>query len=348
MNNLEDFLEYRLNLLAQAKDEHGFITEQKVLDEIMPSLLEAKLVDSSEPNDAYYCNTEKKHKLNAYAVNESGERLQLFIVDEDSISENLQTKEISISQKKHYENQINRAEKFIRYILAGNESEIQESDPVRPLVSKLISEEGFEQFDTLDIFLISLTGTISTAGGNIQPRNMHFSEKSITATIHLAGKNKVKKDFLVMPHLIDLNRLYDVQVATGNAAPLEIDFEKTFNEGLPVLKAADEDKFESYLCVLNADLLAGLYKRYSTRLLEKNVRSFLQFRGVNSGMKNTIRNEPEKFIAFNNGLTITATDAKWSNKKGVFKITSLTDFQIVNGGQTTATIYFSKKSNKPT
>ena len=91
-----------------------------------------------------------------------------------------------------------------------------------------------------------------------------------------------------------------------------------------------------------AKVIAALYREFSSRLLEKNVRSFLQFRGVNKGIRETIRKEPEKFVAYNNGLTITATKAEIS-KSGNITIKSLTDFQIVNGGQTTCTIYFTQK-----
>ena len=74
------------------------------------------------------------------------------------------------------------------------------------------------------------------------------------------------------------------------------------------LKLLMKTIFESYLCVLPASVISRLYKEFSTRLLEKNVRSFLQFRGVNKGIRETISKEPEKFVAYNNGLTITATN----------------------------------------
>ena len=81
----------------------------------------------------------------------------------------------------------------------------------------------------------------------------------------------------------------------------------------------------------------------SGRLLEKNVRSFLQLtNSTNKGIRETIRLTPEKFVAYNNGLTITATSAEIVEELGYNKIKSLTNFQIVNGGQTTATIYFSE------
>lgn len=83
-------------------------------------------------------------------------------------------------------------------------------------------------------------------------------------------------------------------VSKGYREVLTIDFEKTFNYGLEAIKAAENESFVSYLCVLKADIIADLYRQYSSRLLEKNVRSFLDFRGVNKGIKETIRREPEK------------------------------------------------------
>ena len=125
--------------------------------------------------------------------------------------------------------------------------------------------------------------------------------------------------------------------------PHFLDFEKYFGRPVEVIQAANEESFESFLCVLPAEGLAKLYRRESSRLLEKNVRSFLQFRGVNKGMKETIRNEPHRFIAFNNGITITATGKVVESTSNKNFLSSLTDFQIVNGGQTTASLYFASK-----
>src|SRR6202012_2449142 len=97
---------------------------------------------------------------------------------------------------------------------------------------------------------------------------------------------------------------------------------------VPFLHAASENDFDSYLCALPAKLLAELYKKYSNRLLEKNVRSFLQLKGVNKGMQDTIKAEPEKFIAYNNGLTITSTAMELTEHNGVPCIKTLSDFQI--------------------
>jgi len=344
MTDIEERLDFRSNLLDDSKDEEGFITQTDLLSEVIPSLLDAKLIDSEDYNEAYLDDKSDNLKLNAYTVNASGERLQLFIIDESTIDETSKEDELLVSQKVDYENQFKRVDRIIKKAFNGQLfNSIQDSDKAKVLASKLESEEGFAEFDVIEIFLISLTVTYSNQGKTPQPRNnIHFKEDKLIRTLKNEDGTS-QKEVLVQKRLIDLNFLFNVMVSQGHRETLTIDFEKTFNYSIEAIKAAENKSFASYLCVLKADVLADLYKQYSTRLLEKNVRSFLDFKGVNKGIKETIRKEPEKFIAYNNGLTITATAVKTYEKKKKLYIESLTDFQIVNGGQTTATIYFSKK-----
>jgi hypothetical protein len=343
MTEINEYLEFRKDLLKDASDENGFIQESEVLARVTPSMLDAKLVDTEDPNDAFHDSISDGSKLNAYSISESGERLQLYVIDERTLVNGTDEESLLISLRTHYEKQFRRVTSLVKNIISGTlKGQLQDSSPILPLLSKLTSVGGVDQFDVIDVFLISLTATVERPGGVLRPRSIHFKENTITATISEDGEKR-KKDFLVMQKLIDLNFLFNVEVAKGNREPLVVDFEKTFGKGIPAIQAANEKKFESYLCVLPATILADLYKRYSTRLLEKNVRSFLQFRGVNAGLKKTIREEPEKFIAYNNGLTITATSGKIKNRHGQVQILSLDNFQVVNGGQTTASIYFSKK-----
>ena len=92
---------------------------------------------------------------------------------------------------------------------------------------------------------------------------------------------------------------------------------------------------------MNGDVLASVYEEFGPRLLELNVRSFLQARGaVNKGIRETINHEPNRFLAYNNGISITATDVRVVPlKAGGTGIAWVKDMQIVNGGQTTASIY---------
>jgi hypothetical protein len=338
-----EFLKYRDDLLDQAKDDEGFIQESILLSQILPSLVESKLLDSEDFNNSYFKSTNENLKVNAYCVNESGERLQLFIVDESSIELNKKSEDLHVSLKSTYDNQFKRSVNFVkRAVNKYLSDEIQDSHPARALISHISSSEGLQQFDVIEIFLISMTATISLQGQKPQPKRIEFESENLPVTFH-KGKEKILKDILVKKRLIDLNFLFNVLISQGNREALVVDFEKMFGHGIPAIKAADESNFESYLCVLPAEILAKLYLEFSSRLLEKNVRSFLQFRGVNQGIRDTIRKEPEKFVAYNNGVTITATSGEILHENNQNFIKSLVDFQIVNGGQTTATIYFTKK-----
>lgn len=341
---LEEFFKYRDSLLKDAQDDDGFISERSFLDEVMPLLLEAKLVDSENFNEAPFTLEEEKLKINGYVVNESGERLQVFIVNEDSVIPGTKNSSLEIAQKSYYENHFARCQKFISKATKGHLADkAQDSSSVQALISYLASSEGGFQFDVVEIFLISATATVETRGESPQPKKLQFEDEGIKIGFH-RGKDKINKEILVIKRLIDLNFMFSVVVSTGNREALVIDFEKDFKHPpIEVIKAADEEHFESYLSVLPAKIISDLYKAHSSRLLEKNVRSFLQFRGVNTGIRETIREYPEKFIAYNNGLTITATSKEIEEKNGKLYIKTLTDFQIVNGGQTTASIYFTHK-----
>lgn len=340
---IEELLNYRIELLEESKDEDGFVLQSNLLSQVLPLMLESKLVDSEDYNEAYYIYEKEKLKINGYAVNESGERLQLFIVDENSIHEGINSEKLLISIRNDYENQFKRVQRFIsKGFKRQLNDNIQDSSPAKVLLEKISSKEGFEQFDVIEIFLVSLTVTVSFKGNKPEPRSMFFDDEKLKLS-YRDNTCQLSKEILVITKLIDLNYLYRVIASQGNREPLTIIFPKTFGYCLEAIKAADENNFESYLCVLPAQILYDLYRQYSSRLLEKNIRSFLQFKGINREIKRTIKDEPEKFIAYNNGLTITAVKAKISEKKRITLIESLTDFQIVNGGQTTATIYFAKK-----
>lgn len=340
---LEEYFNYRKELLDQSKDDEGFIQENLILSQVLPSMLDAKLIDSEDFTNSYFKSTADKLKINAYSINESGERLQLFIINENSIDLSASPKDLMISTKASYESQFKRCTSFHNKAIKGHlNDEIQDSSPVRPLLSNISSSIGAQQFDVVEIFLITLTATVSLRGATPQPNRIEFDDEEIFIT-YQKNREREKKELIIKKRIIDLNFLYNVLISQGSREVLTVNFEKTFGNPLYAIKAADEDYFESYLCVLPASVLSRLYKEFSTRLLEKNVRSFLQFRGVNKGIRETIRKEPEKFVAYNNGLTITATDGNIVLESGQYKIRSLKDFQIVNGGQTTATIYFTQK-----
>ena len=340
---ISELLNYRQDLLEECQDDEKFISESDFLIKTIPFLNDAKLLDSEDYNDSYQYGKADNIKVNGYVLNESGERLQIFIVDESSIDVGVQQDDLLISQKSYYDQQFNKAIKFVNKSIKKHlNDDIQESSPAKPLMNFLASSEGLEQIDVIEIFLISAAITVEKRGAEPQPKKIEFDDDSIDVK-YTKGKDVKSKSIGVFKRLIDLNFIYNVLISQGNREVLTVNFETLYPQAIHLIKAADEENFESYLCVLPATLIAELYRKYSTRILEKNVRSFLQFKGVNQGIKETIKKTPELFIAFNNGMTITAVDSELKEENGQYVLKSLTDFQIVNGGQTTASIYFSKK-----
>lgn len=149
-------------------------------------------------------------------------------------------------------------------------------------------------------------------------------------------------------HIWDMARFQRQRSSRGHKEPLKIDFVELFGNGVACLPAnLGSGSYQSYLIVMPAPILAALYDRYSARLLEQNVRTFLQARAqVNKGIRATIINEPQMFFAYNNGITATAQEIETRMTDGGLQIVRMTDFQIVNGGQTTASLFHTQRREK--
>ena len=139
----------------------------------------------------------------------------------------------------------------------------------------------------------------------------------------------------------DIDRLYRCVSSGKMRETIEIDFEEKFGVTIPCIENDTSDKYSVYLAIISGELLALLYDEYRDRLLEKNVRSFLQVKGaVNKGIRDTLRDEPDMFLAYNNGISVTAESVDIvRDENGKPSIRSIRDMQIVNGGQTTASIF---------
>lgn len=149
-------------------------------------------------------------------------------------------------------------------------------------------------------------------------------------------------------HIWDMARFQRQRSSRGHKEPLDIDFVELFGSGIACLPAnLGSHSYPSYLIVMPAPILAKLYERYSARLLEQNVRTFLQARAqVNKGIRATILNEPQMFFAYNNGITATAQQVETRMTSAGLQIVRVTDLQIVNGGQTTASLFHTQRRDK--
>lgn len=147
--------------------------------------------------------------------------------------------------------------------------------------------------------------------------------------------------------LWDLKKLSQLRV--GQRQVIELDFSGDFGGAIPCLAGLEKMKeYQTYLAFIPGRMLAGIYGEYGQRLLERNVRAFLQVRGkVNKGLQHTLREEPHRFLAYNNGLCCTAAEVGLEKRKdGQMGLAWVKDFQIVNGGQTTASIYHALKKER--
>ena len=146
----------------------------------------------------------------------------------------------------------------------------------------------------------------------------------------------------------DINRLLTLNKAATGQEPLRVRFNEKPLHPLRALLASTRDAENPvYLAAVPGTDLACIYDRWGARLLEQNVRVFLQARSnVNKGIKRTLESEPELFFSFNNGLTATAEHIETEMTPDGLDILSLDNLQIVNGGQTTASVYAAYRAGK--
>ena len=147
-------------------------------------------------------------------------------------------------------------------------------------------------------------------------------------------------EYIIEYNVWDMQRVYQQHNIRTGKEKVEIDFPTEYNTELQCLKMSEENPFvDAYMAIIPGITLAKIYKKYQQVLLEKNVRTFLQFKGkVNKGIRKTLREEPDMFFSYNNGISTTASEIEVKDVDGTLYITRLYDWQIVNGGQTTASI----------
>ena len=189
---------------------------------------------------------------------------------------------------------------------------------------------------------------------------IHKNKQNISTVKYYILSNKILSDRVegipsrendttsFLYHIWDISRLFRMDASNQKKEDIFIDFDEMMKEPVYCLPAhLDTEDYKSYLLVMPGTFLAVLYNKYGSRLLEQNVRTFLQARGkVNKGIRTTIIQQPEKFFAYNNGLTTTAEHIEVEETSKGLKIKSLKNLQIVNSGQTTASIYSALRKDK--
>ena len=155
-------------------------------------------------------------------------------------------------------------------------------------------------------------------------------------------------DVEVTFEIYDIRRLMRTMQTGQTREVIDIDFAELKLPPIPCVEMPKgAEPYETYLAIFSGETIYTIYESYGPRILEFNVRAFLQTRGkVNRGIRDTIRDNPGHFMAYNNGISVTADEVRTSTLNGSTIITGFKGLQIVNGGQTTASIHRARKRDK--
>lgn len=262
----------------------------------------------------------KKYRVDGYALDDFDETMNLIVADYDGIEDNRTLIMSNATQA------VDRAMVFVDAAL--NSSLVRDVD---------ISHSASDLIDLLRTRKTSIR----------RYRVFLFTDARTSSRIKSVNIDNFD-GIPVEAQIWDLARLFEV-CTSPDIENIEIDFREFAKEGIPCIEAnvGKKQKYRSYLGVIPGKLLADIYDKYGAKLLEGNVRSFLSTKvAVNKKIRETIINSPQMFFAFNNGISVTAKDVVIDEKDGMKYIISARDFQIINGGQTTASLYNARRNNQ--
>ncbi len=318
MSYEEFYKDYMQDVYARSEAESDF-SEVVFTERVCDFLVDQAVLENYTA--ASYKKTPLGLRVDAYDYSVESDALTLIITDFHIKPESL-TKTLITRVFK-------RVIKFFEKSLESSfYQSLDESDPGFGLARDIYTSHSVGKLRKLRFILLS-NGLLSKSVDEIIP------EQKI-------------QDIPCLFDVWDLGRIQRIEESGKSREDILIDSDVLPDGGLPCLPAfTGEGTYKSYLLALPGSLVADLYDKYGERLLEQNVRTFLQFRGkVNKGMRNTIQNAPEMFFAYNNGLTATAEEVITRELNGQILISSIKNFQIVNGGQTTASLFTTHRKNK--
>lgn len=290
------------------------------------------------------CSGQHVMRIDAYAFDETDHSLELFINDFQDAYEtgNLTGSRVDELYWLMYY--------FLNEVCNGNITKyFDDSDDalkIAALIKRRMNAIGDDPEQILKIRMFILTNKeLST---DILNRNLLETKiRKTKGSKTVKSTKKIKKaDFNGKPleiNIWNLERFYEKE-KSFSSDPIVIDFRNDYScDGIPCIKGniGENLGYEAYIAIIPGKLLSEIYIEHGSKVLEGNVRAFLGTSGsksVNSGIRRTINTEPDKFFTYNNGIATTAADVETEEKDGQLYITKIVDLQIINGGQTTASL----------
>lgn len=291
--------------------------------EAFATLILEKFVDNEDIPSYEHCfyshtNSKGTIEVDAYSIDDTDGSISLFLFD-------LNQQDVQTINTSSAMNTFRRLERFIENAL-NKQLTIDISNPAYELADVIYRR--YHDKELTDVEMVTQKYKLFYLSTN--PASERF--KYTIDKGEIAGK-------IIEYNIWDINRL---ESNWNNTTPefIEIDLTKFTPNGIPCLLANEvQESYKSFLCIIPGHILADLYLEYGSKLLEGNVRSYLSAtRKVNRGIRNTAINEADKFFVYNNGISATASTVVINNDTNGLRITHITNLQIVNGAQTTATL----------
>lgn len=311
----EFFHNFRQELLAGA-EVNGSFQLSEFMEAVANELIETGFTEGFE---LCHFRAQRGMRVDGYWFNDEG-TLDLFVADFDCRSE------LASLTRTDADATFKRAANFFEASMFRDlATELEVTSPEYGLSRQIADRKGL--IHRLNLILVS--------------------ERTLSDRIQMLPDGEVA-GVPTSYHIWDISRLHRQRSSRSHKEALDLDFEQIFGTGISCLPAhLSPDAYQSYLIVMPAGILSDLYEKFGARLLEQNVRTFLQARNkVNQGIRATILNEPEMFFAYNNGITATAQSVETRATETGLQITRIVDLQIVNGGQTTASLFHTRKRDK--
>ena len=306
-NSIEAFAEnLRQDVLALSESDEG---DTMLADSFTQTAFDM-LSEAGEFEDPLVCyHRARGMEVSGYGIDEDEGRVDVFL--------SIHTNEVPPRTVTRQEVDVafRRLRSFLDWCMSGRYVELEESSPVFDMAAHVY---GFRD-------------------GMTQARLCVITDGRTTVETLPQGS---LGDAPITGSLWDVVRLHRLSTSGRQRGTISIDLLERFGGPLPCLPAESAQKgYRAFLTLIPGDMMRSIYSDFGPRLLERNVRSFLQARGkVNRGIRDTISGEPERFLAYNNGITLTAEAVHLTDIGGSKAIAKLDGLQIVNGGQTTASL----------
>lgn len=320
---LQEFYTELNDEVKQYRVNHDLVAANTAFKEVFLSYLEEQQISAlADMSLVEYKKDAEKMRLDGYSYSDYFHSLTLLVCKYDSKPEPEKL------WKKDIDKYIKKAVKFLK---TCSRDVFEELEPTSDGYQAYRSIKDVEK-EIENVYVIFITNDIAK---NYVPDDIKYKGTPIKFDVY------------------DIERLYQIIFSRDlEYKPLVIRLKNKYHQELTMIKVQDENEiYDCYVGVMPGDLLAHIYRDEGQELIQKNVRSYLQATGkVNKGIKASLTNEPEMIMAYNNGISTIADSIKTDEKRTTDQIVcikEITGWQIVNGGQTTASIYNALKNKLP-